>query len=154
VNEREADKRELEEAEALRRALDGETPSGPIPQDALAAAQLLSASRPEASLDPDRAEEILDRILSEERAPRPLFSWLRWLVPASAAASLLAVFLLWPAVRRAPTSPVVMPAPPRELLLAQARAARGGSLGDLDGAMSGYRGELLASLSRKYAEEP
>lgn len=160
MNEREADPRERQEAEALRKVLDGETGSGPAPGDALATANLLRAVRSESSLDPERSEAILAELLQAEAdkrpavAVRPALAWLRWLVPAGAAAGALLLLVLWPAPMRSPPPTQPLPAPDRPLLLAQARAARGGELGELAQAMRGYRERILSDMAHKYGSAP
>jgi len=58
-----------------------------------------------------------------------------------------------PILSKAPQqAAVVFPAPPRELLMAQAQAAREKDLKGLEKKMQKYRGEMYASLAGKYAE--
>ncbi len=156
MNEREADQHEREEAEALRRALDGEASAKAAPRDALAAASLIQAVRAESSLDEKRSEAILAEILKAhpKPAPRPAFAMLRWLIPAGAAAGALLLLVLWPAPMRSPPPAQPLPAPDRPLLLAQARAARGGDLDELAQAMRGYRERMLSDMAQKYGRAP
>ncbi|NMB76395.1 MAG: hypothetical protein GYA21_14855 [Myxococcales bacterium] len=158
MNEREADQHEREEAAALRRALDGEASAEAAPRDALAAASLIQAVRAESSLDEKRSEAILAEILKAHPkpapAPRPAFAMLRWLIPAGAAAGALLLLVLWPAPMRSPPPARPLPAPDHPLLLAQARAARGGDLGELAQAMRGYRERMLSDMAQKYGRAP
>jgi hypothetical protein len=142
--------KEKREAEALARALEGDGSPQEIPTDALETAGLLRASREDAGLDPARQQKILDRILPEKKKRIP---WLRWLVPAAGAAGVLFLVMMVPIYSKAPQqAAVVFPAPPRDLLMAQARAARDKDLKGLEKKMQKYRGQLYASLAGKYAE--
>jgi len=141
--------KENREAEALARALEGDGSPEEIPTDALETASLLRASREDAGLDPARQQKILDKILPEKKR----VSWLRWLVPVAGVAGVLFLVLMMPIYSRAPQqSAVVFPAPPRSLLMAQARAAQGKDLKGLEKKMHKYRGEMYASLAGKYPE--
>ena len=143
---------EKREAEALARALEGDGSPEGIPQDALEAAGLLRASREDAGLDPARQREILDRILPEKKEPRRI-PWLRWLVPVAGVAGVLFLVMTVPMYSKAPQEAAVMlPAPPRSLLMLQAKVARGEDLKKLQKKMQKYRGRMYASLAEKYPE--
>ena len=152
---------EKSEAEALARALEGDPQhdeggkhrrgsSEEIPTDALEAASLLRASREDAGLDPARQREILDKILPAREEPRR-FPWLRWLVPVAGVAGVLFLVMTVPMYSKAPQGAALMfPAPPRTLLMIQARAAQGKDLKELEKKMRAYRSRMYASLSGKY----
>ena len=144
---------EKREAETLARALEGDGSPREIPQDALEAASLLRASREDAGLDPARQRKILDKILPAKEEPRR-FPWLRWLVPVAGVAGVLFLVMTVPMYSKAPQEAAVMfPAPPRSLLMIQARAAaRVEDLRALEKKMRAYRGRMYASLSGKYPE--
>jgi hypothetical protein len=152
VNDKDPTEKELREAEALARALDGDGSPAEIPADALETAGLLRASREDAGLDPSRQRAILDKILPAIKETRR-FSWLRWLVPVGAAAGVLLLVMNIPMYSKAPQEAAVMlPAPPRSLLMVQARAAQGQELKELEKEMRAYRDRMYASLSGKYPE--
>jgi hypothetical protein len=143
--------KEKREAEALARALEGDGSPEEIPTDALEAASLLRASREDAGLDPARQQKILDKILPE-RKPRRI-PWLRWLVPVAGVAGVLFLVMMVPIYSKAPQqAAIVFPAPPRSLLMAQAKAAQGKDLKGLQKNMQKYRGQMYASLAGKYPE--
>jgi len=142
--------KENREAEALARALEGDGSPEGIPADALETAGLLRASREDAGLDPARQQQILDKILPEKKKRIP---WLRWLVPVAGVAGVLFLVMMMPIYSKAPQqSAVVLPAPPRSLLMAQAQAAQRRDLKGLEKKMRKYRGEMYASLTGKYPE--
>ena len=142
--------KEKREAEALARALEGDGSPEEIPTEALEAAGLLRAGREDSGLDPARQREILDKILPVKKKRIP---WLRWLVPVAGVAGVLFLVMTVPILSKAPQqAAVVFPAPPRELLMAQAQAAREKDLKGLEKKMQKYRGEMYASLAGKYAE--
>lgn len=163
---------EAREAEALARALGGE-PAGAAgpPRDAVEAAAMLRHA--DGELSDARQEAILAELLGElddaggARAPRvqrpplaaedrpfwgdfDLVSWLRWLVPAGAAAALGAVALL--SLRSAPDA-TELPRPGLALLEAQGAALRGAGAGELDREMAGYRSQIYGALEGRYGGE-
>lgn len=150
MSDKEPTEQEKREAEALARALEGDGSPDGIPTDALQAAGLLRASREDAGLDPARQQKILDKILPEKKRSIP---WLRWLVPVAGVAGVLFLVMMMPIYSKAPQlSAMVFPAPTRDLLMVQARAARGKDLKELEKEMRKYRGEMYASLAGKYPE--
>jgi hypothetical protein len=153
VSDKEPTEKERLEAEALARALEGDGSSEGIPADALETASLLRASREDAGLDPARSKEILDKILPEKEEPRRI-PWLRWLVPVAGVAGVLFLVMMVPMYSKAPQQAAPrLPAPPRSLLMIQARAAaRTEDLRALEKKMRAYRGRMYASLSGKYPE--
>jgi hypothetical protein len=144
--------KEKREAEALARALEGDGSPEGIPDDALQAAGLLRASREDAGLDPARQQEILEKILPEKKPRR--IPWLRWLVPVAGVAGVLFLVMMVPIYSKAPQQAAApFPAPPRSLLMVQARAAtRHEDIKALEKKMRAYRGRMYASLSGKYPE--
>ncbi len=148
TDELEVTEEEAAEAAALAEALErGSTAEDP-PDDAFAAAALLSFSRDGGELDATRAQSILDDVLASARPRRPEVArapWWRWLVPVSLVAAAGAAVLL------IPTSPnaVTLPVPQSELLTAQATEAAG-QPSDLDERMTPYRGAVLAALEDRY----
>ena len=153
MSDQDPTEKELREAEALARALEGDGSPAEIPTDALEAASLLRASREDAGLDPARQREIQDKILPAKEEPRR-FPWLRWLVPVAGVAGVLFLVMTVPMYSKAPQQAAVMfPAPPRSLLMIQARAAtRVEDLKALEKKMRAYRSRMYASLSGKYPE--
>jgi hypothetical protein len=152
VSDKDPTELEKSEAEALARALEGDGSPQDIPQDALEAASLLRAGREESGLDPARQREILDKILPAKEEPRR-FPWLRWLVPVAGVAGVLFLVMMLPMYSKAPQEAAIMfPAPPRSLLMIQARAAQGKDLKELEKKMRAYRSRMYASLSGKYPE--
>ena len=143
--------KENREAEALARALEGDGSPEGIPTDALEAAGLLRASREDAGLDPARQQKILDKILPEKKPRR--IPWLRWLVPVAGVTGVLFLVMVMPMYSKAPQqAAVIFPAPPRSLLMVQAKAAQGKELRKLQKEMQKYRGHMYASLAGKYPE--
>lgn len=152
MSDQDPTEKELREAEALARALEGDGSPQGIPTDALEAASLLRASREDAGLDPARQQEILKKILPQKEEPRRI-PWLRWLVPVAGVAGVLCLVMMVPIYSQAPQQAAVrFPAPPRSLLMVQARAARGKDLKELQKKMQKYRGRMYASLTGKYPE--
>lgn len=147
---------ELEEAEALARALGrGHSNDGP-PEDALGTAAFLRYTKDGGSLEGTRADAILADALARARPPRPTPSARTWgwrlfgalgFAGAAAAAALI--------VARAPVgedAASALPAPPRALLEAQIDAA-GGRVASLDAltvATSGYRSAVYGALHDRY----
>lgn len=150
MSDRDPTEKELREAEALARALEGDGSPQGIPEDALQTAGLLRASREDAGLDPGRQKEILEKILPEKKEPRGI-PWLRWLVPVAGVAGILLLVMMVPIYSKTPRHAAVrFPAPPRSLLMIQARAAQGKDLKELQNKMQKYRGRMYASLTGKY----
>jgi hypothetical protein len=145
--------KELAEAEALARALEGGAPAGVAgPEDALAAAALLRRARDGESSERQATEDrrIADGVvraltaIAARRSVRPRRRWLAplLLVPAAAAAVVLAT-----ARRETGPSAPPLPAPPLALLETQARAASGrADLSVLDREMRTYRESVYATL--------
>jgi hypothetical protein len=141
MSEPEPTPEELREAEALARALEGGRSAGAAPERAAAA--LLAYSH-HGGLSPEaKARGVVE--VTRLRGAR----W-RWSVRAGALAVSVAaaalVVVYWP---RMPSS---LPPPDVELLRAQSRAAGGdaAAVAAMDERMRGYRGQLLASLERRY----
>jgi hypothetical protein len=126
---------ERREAEALARALEGRPAEG-VPADALAAAALLRYARSEGRLDPARAAAVGRRLQPGLRR----WWWLA-VVPVAAAAAIVLVA----------RAPLRLPPAPKELLVTQAAAARGGAaeLEALDRQMREYRRALFAAGGAK-----
>jgi hypothetical protein len=156
---------ELEEAEALARALEsghvppardrGRGQEGP-PEDALGAAAFLRYAKDGGSLDATRADAILSDALARVRPPVQTSRGRAWgwrlfgalgFATAAAAAALI--------VARAPLreeSASTLPAPPRALLEAQIDAA-GGRVASLDALTvetNGYRRAVYGVLHDRY----
>jgi hypothetical protein len=144
---------EQAQAEALARALDGESGTEEAPPEALEAAGLLRLSAG-AALDEARSQAVLNRVLSGLPEPEtPRRSWLRWLIPVGSVAAAAAMVLL--IMRPAAPPAAGLPWPSKALLQSQARAAAGS---DADASalrkqMRSYRGELFARLDRHYGAE-
>ncbi len=146
---------EEEQAEALARALDGESAVPGVPRDALGVAGLLRLSQA-GELDEARQESVLERVMSmvplPEGSSAPQRSpWLRWLVPAGglAAAAALVLVLVLPAGPEA----TELPRPDAALLRHQAEAASGSATAArrLHAGMQRYRRDMLARLEERYA---
>jgi hypothetical protein len=155
---------ELEEAEALARALEsGHVPpvrdggrgrEGP-PEDALGAAAFLRYAKDGGSLDVTRADAILADALARARPPVQISRGRTWgwrlfgalgFAGAAAAAALI--------VARAPLGEesAALPAPPRALLEAQIDAAAGrvATLDVLTVETNGYRNAVYGALHDRY----
>lgn len=147
---------ELEEAEALARALDrGHAPER-SPEDALGAAAFLRYTKDGGALDAARADAILADALERARPPEVPSRARQWgwrvfgalgFAGAATAAALI--------VARAPffEEPAsALPAPPRALLEAQIDAAGGrvASLDALTAETSGYRKSVYGALHDRY----
>jgi hypothetical protein len=138
-----ASEAERAEAEALRRALEGQ-PAGPALEEPLAVAGLLRFSRSEGRLSDAAARSIQQRLrTSRPGRPRGRPAWLWWLTPVLPAAAAAALWL-----RPGPPG-LAAPPPSPALLQAQARAAPGGAgaLGALERQMRGSRQGLYAQLT-------
>jgi hypothetical protein len=131
---------EQREAEALRRALEGETADAPA--DALETAALLGASR-SAELSDLRARAVREKVLPQKR----VWHWMAPLAAAGAAAAI--VIVMFVARRQVPTA---LPAPSAALLAAQAESARpkGAEGVQLDREMVAYRARVLGALEGRY----
>jgi hypothetical protein len=150
TGEEDATAEEVAQAEALARALEEEGRRVEGADDVLETAAFLrhvrtvqtGAAAPGAVGAPD------GRTLAAVDARHPRLRW-RWLVPALSVPAVVAVLLAgsmdW---RAGPVAP--LPAPPRELLQAQARAAGGhADVAALDRLMRDYRASYYAALAAR-----
>jgi len=150
---------ELREAMELARALDRGT-ADDAPEDALGVAALLRHAQDGSELDPERAQALFEELMRDARPPTPVKkaspSWLRWLVPAGvfAAAAVALLLFLRPVAN---VQAARLPEPPAELLMAQLRAAGGGSSedaqaarDDAEQALGNYRSGVYAALEERY----
>ena len=141
------------EAAAFAAALEGR---GDAPEDAAAAAALLRYSRDAGALDDASAARVLQAVLGDAPASDPVAGerpwWARpwtFLLPAGvglAVAGAALVLTLRPGVPGGD-----LPLPDVALLRAQARAAEGAGSGELDEALTTYRGALHRRLGERYA---
>jgi hypothetical protein len=132
-------------AASLAEALEAPSPQAVPPELEVAVAALRAA----APVRPDA--QGLARVLDAGALAPPGPSFWRWLLPVgglAAAATAAALLLLV-----APPGPTGLPPPSRELLVAQAEAARGVPQ-PLERAMRGYRREVYAALRARYGEAP
>jgi len=146
MSNHEPDEKELAEAQALARALDGDATEG-APQDALEAAALLRyGARPD--LEPARKAQILADLLPRVARRRRHLRW--WLLPIIAVPA--AVVLLFASSIRRPAlvaeRPAMrsLPATPLSLLHAQRKATEGRPE-LLDAEMQKFRKTLFVTLS-------
>ena len=141
MSEPEPTPEELREAEALARELEG-IPSAGAEAERAAAALLAYAHR--GGLSPEAKARGAEEV-SRLRVARRRWSVRAGALAAASAAAALA-FVLWP---RLPSS---LPRPEAELLRVQSRAAGGdaAAVAALDERMRGYRGQVFASLERRY----
>lgn len=155
---------ELEEAEALARALEsGHVPPKAhrgLPEDALGTAAFLRHMKDAGALDVARADAILADALAHARPPVLASRGRTWgwrlfgalgFAGAAAAAGIIGVRT----VARAPlgeASASALPAPPRALLEAQLDAAAGrvASLDALSAETHGYRTAVYGALHDRY----
>jgi hypothetical protein len=143
-------KQELEEAEALRRALE-EGRGGPeVPEDALEAAALLRIATGRGELEEAAAGRVLEEVLARQREvkkPRRFGFWLAASVAVPALA-LLAVVGVSSRQSAPVTINVSFPAPPADVMRAQLALAAGKVVDGhaLEKQMRVYRGTLLSAL--------
>ena len=155
---------EVDAAEALARALDGQGGSAELPSevpaDALEVAAFLRYSRDGGELSQERQSDILKELLADAPQPRAQLprrvDWRRWLVPAggfasAVAAAIIAVLLISPGLDL-PVEATVLPPPGSGLLEAQLAASRPGQqrVDDLSLAMRDYRDDMYVALNQRY----
>jgi len=150
---------ELRQAMELARALDRGT-ADDAPEDALGVAALLLHAQDGSELGGERADAIFEDMLRDAKPPsvekKSSLAWLRWLVPTGAFVAAAVALLLF--LRPAPTVRAArLPEPPTELLMAQLRAAAGGSSegaeaaqDDEERAFGDYRSGVYAALEERY----
>ena len=137
---------ELAEAEALARALDRGV-SGGGHDDLLGTAALLRYDQDQGALPEPRSEALLAEVLSTVRRPKKRSGLQRWFPAFATAAAAVALVVAGSLAVDSARPP--LPAPSVALLRAQAAAATGNAEA-LDGAMEGYRSEVLAALAERH----
>src|SRR5262245_55896342 len=141
MSDEEFTEEEKHEAEALARALDGETPHSATSPALLETAALLRHAGAKGALSPERAGTIASQLKAASQ-PRPKRrGWILTAFAGSAAVAAVVALMILPTTRRQAPSSSVPPRPSLNLLKAQAGAARGGrqALDALDAEMRAYR---------------